>query len=689
MSERARVLGIIALASLPLLLLGGLNLWQGVSESQERVNAERVALARAAALTASQAVAADFRSLRIAAGALARQHASVADVRTDELVELLDRDSNLGQLILVGADGWNISASDGSLEPRSVNVEDRGYFQDARAQGSGISRAALPGRISGEPVVVLTTRLETSSGELAVLAGTLFLPGLGEDLRDHLAERGLSVLIVDAESQVILPRERDVTVALPSLRGRVYVERALAGSADSVVDRTPDGEDVLVAFAPIPGTPWALLVQQPASIAFAAARRDLVAGMGLLGLAALLAIAIGAYLGTRLSESYERERAARTATERYAAELQQVSAESEQRRRFLERLIVSAPIPIAITQGPRHQFLSVNPHYQLLKPGAQMVGRTMAEVFPELEPLGVVERLDQVYRTGRQFTAVDQSRTFAAPAGEERYFTIVYAPYDDAEGHTEGVLIIALETSDAVRTRLRAEREKDEFLSTASHELKTPLTAIALAAQMIERVTVRPPTPENEERLARSVRGMIRQVHRAGDLINDLLEVSRLQRGGHSLRREPVNLILLTEAAVERTVDLLTEESAHKVSIQVDTDTAVVLGDETRLDQMLTNLLSNAIKYSPEGGPVSVRLSRRDDTLELRVVDHGMGVAEDERDALFRPFSRAASARESSIEGTGLGLYITRQIVESHGGAIRHEPTPGGGATFIVELPAG
>ena len=187
----------------------------------------------------------------------------------------------------------------------------------------------------------------------------------------------------------------------------------------------------------------------------------------------------------------------------------------------------------------------------------------MAEVFPEVLEQGLIERLDHVFQTGREFTAVDQTRIFSTPHGAtgERYFTIVYAPYDDALGHPDGVLVIAVETTDAVRSRLRGEREKDEFLSTASHELKTPLTALTLAAQMIDRVLSRPNDHQDTERLRRSVRGMLRQVERAGNLINDLLEVSRLQRGGPNIRHQEVDLSDLVAAAVERCSDALPEDS--------------------------------------------------------------------------------------------------------------------------------
>jgi signal transduction histidine kinase len=688
MSERARVFSIIALASLPLLLLAAVNLWQSVGEALDRVSTERIALARAAALTAGQSINADLRSLRIAGQALSAQYSSGSEVEGTELGSLLDGESNLLQLILFDSAGWNLAAGEVDVPTRTLFVGDRDYFGDALEHRDAVSRVALVGRLSQQPTLLLATRVEFAHGPPSVLVGTISMQRLSEDLQAHLAERGVSIVMVDGDGHIILHPDVAAVQSATSLVGRTDVDAARRGERGSAVVREPDGQQILVSYAPVPGTAWALLIQQPVALALEAAWHDLTTGVALLVFAALIAIAIGVYLGTRLSESYERERAARTASEQYAAQLEVVTSENEQRRRFLERLIVSAPIPIAITQGPDHRVLSVNPRYQMLKPGTDMVGRTMAEVFPEVLERGLVERLDQVYQSGHEHTAIDQPRLFAGPKAsrDERYFTIVYAPYDDARGNTDGVLVIAVETTDAVRARLRVEREKDEFLSTASHELKTPLTALALAAQMVERVLSRPDGRSDSERLIRGVRGMLGQIDRANDLINDLLEVSRLQRRP-SIRRQQIDLNELVAAATERTSDALPEDSGHHVRLHLLQPSLIIAGDESRLDQVLTNLLSNAVKYSPEGGNVDITVNRTDGSAELRVVDHGMGIPDDEQHLLFLPFSRTNAARESSIDGTGLGLYITRQIVDAHAGSIRYEPTPGGGATFIVNLP--
>jgi signal transduction histidine kinase len=236
-----------------------------------------------------------------------------------------------------------------------------------------------------------------------------------------------------------------------------------------------------------------------------------------------------------------------------------------------------------------------------------------------------------------------------------------------------------------VVARRRAEREKDEMLSTASHELKTPLTSLGLAAQMIERMLER--GPMDEARLTRHLTTIRSQVARVTRLIGSLLDISRIESGRLGLNWEPVDLVFLARAAVVRERDALPEESTHQIALRAECPKVIAEGDESRLEQVIANLLSNAVKYSPAGGLVEVVVREDDGHAVVDVVDRGIGVPESERTVLFAPFSRTATAIEAGVEGTGLGLYISRRIVEAHGGSITLRETPGGGSTFRVTLP--
>ena len=342
---------------------------------------------------------------------------------------------------------------------------------------------------------------------------------------------------------------------------------------------------------------------------------------------------------------------------------------------------------IAILRGREYRHETFNAPYQALKPDTPMGGRGIAEVFPRVTADGLRTLFDRVYAGGKQAVLVDHAWEIDAEAdpGAPRYFTQVVARLDDEAGQPDAILSIMLETTDVVLARQRAEREKDELLSTASHELKTPLTSLGLAAQMIDRMIEY--GPMDAARLSRHVGTIRGQSDRLTRLIGSLLDVSRIETGRLALVWEPVDLVMLVRMAVARERDALPEETSHQIGLRVDGAPIVAEGDEARLEQVFANLLSNAVKYSPNGGLVEVVVRREERQAVLEVIDRGIGVPEEEREQLFVPFSRTTTAVDSGIEGTGLGLYISRRIVEAHGGAIELHETPGGGATFCVTLP--
>jgi PAS domain S-box-containing protein len=232
-----------------------------------------------------------------------------------------------------------------------------------------------------------------------------------------------------------------------------------------------------------------------------------------------------------------------------------------------------------------------------------------------------------------------------------------------------------------------AERVKDQWLSIASHELRTPITSLRGFAQLLERQVRRTEEAPNREALMGALATISQQTNRLTSLVNDLLDVSRIQLGRLELRRRPVDLGELTRTAVTRLAELDPEAGAR---LHMDLPDRPVPGvwDPDRLDQVLTNLLTNAIKYDPNGGPIEVRL--RDDEDQAAVIsvsDQGIGVPEAEMAALFLPFARAGNAARRGFGGIGLGLFISRDIVERHGGSIGVQSAEGRGTTVTVRLP--
>jgi PAS domain S-box-containing protein len=241
---------------------------------------------------------------------------------------------------------------------------------------------------------------------------------------------------------------------------------------------------------------------------------------------------------------------------------------------------------------------------------------------------------------------------------------------------------MAIDAARLYRRSREATQAREEFLSIASHELKTPLTSLKLHLQSVEREALRTrPGPESA-RITRLLRLSDRQLNRLREHIDNLLDVSRILTGRMVLSFGEVEL---TEVVGEVLAGLEEELERGHISIRFENEGPIHgRWDRPRIEQVVANLVGNAIKYG-EQRPVRVSVRVREERVWLVVQDHGPGVPVKDRERIFQVFERAV--RGTNISGFGLGLYVTRQIVLAHGGAIHVEDTQGGGATFIVELP--
>ena len=241
------------------------------------------------------------------------------------------------------------------------------------------------------------------------------------------------------------------------------------------------------------------------------------------------------------------------------------------------------------------------------------------------------------------------------------------------------------ETLNQMMTRLeRSFAALRRFTADASHELKTPLTVVRAG---VERAITRPDVPQ--ETLA-ALEETLQEVNRMTELLDSLLTLARADEGRAELHREPVDLRAIVAEAGE-TGDLLADHAGVAIEIRTPPQPLVLAVDRSRVRQLLLNLIENAVKYTPRGGNVSVQLGASDGEVRVTVADSGIGIAPGDLPHVFDRFWRADSARTRTGErpGAGLGLAISKWIVEAHGGAIEVQSRPGRGTTFTVTFPRG
>lgn len=232
------------------------------------------------------------------------------------------------------------------------------------------------------------------------------------------------------------------------------------------------------------------------------------------------------------------------------------------------------------------------------------------------------------------------------------------------------------QTRDAIRAR-------DEFLSLASHELRNPVAAISGTAQLIQRARLR--NQLDEATLNRYTSVIERTAAHLATLTEDLLDVGRLQQGRLPLRFADMDLAELVRGVVARQQS---RGADIPISLDIQAEACIIRADADRLEQVITNLLENAAKYSPHGGSIQVDVTADADSVSVAVRDYGIGFPPSAAERIFEPFGRAANATERNIPGLGLGLYISRQIVERHAGRLWAESLgEGRGTTFHVWLP--
>jgi PAS domain S-box-containing protein len=353
----------------------------------------------------------------------------------------------------------------------------------------------------------------------------------------------------------------------------------------------------------------------------------------------------------------------------------------------LRGLFEQAPGIMAVVRGPDHVFELTNQSYLQLIGHRQIIGKSVLEALPELAGQGFLELLDRVYTSGEPFVGhALPVRLQREPDGplDERYVDFVYQPIKDAGGAVSGIFV---EGSDVtarkqIEDELRAaNRQKDQFLAMLAHELRNPLAPIMTAAQLLKLGRLD----------ARGIAGasdiIVRQASHMTDLVNDLLDVSRVTRGLVTLEKEALDLNTVVAAAVEQVRPLI-DARRHTLALELTERPVPVTGDRTRLVQVISNILNNAAKYTAPGGRLTLSVVVEDGKVLVKVRDNGVGIAPEMLPYIFDLFTQAERTPDRSQGGLGIGLALVKSLVALHGGSVHADSRGlGQGSEFSICLP--
>jgi PAS domain S-box-containing protein len=605
-----------------------------------------------------------------------------------------------------------------------VDLASRPFYQASRRSLAPVWSDTFLSSLSGR----VAAALAVPSGARTVVA-ELSLQTMTKAVQDLSETQGNLIVVIDGRGRVIAHPDATLAARQENLSSIPLVRRGMAGGQEHG-DFAWAGVSYLGSIAPVGPTGWSVLVGQSKDVVY---RPLLRLGWALLGglLLSVLGSLLGAWWLSRQADRRYRQLLQAAESFVQATPLPQVDFDVEEfaqlwlnLRLLFEQIgqrdaetratrvqlqaVLDAATEVAIISTDAQGVITVfnrGASKMLGYPPDQVMGREAAVFHDELE---VRERARELSaQLGRH---IDGFETFVAVARQTGYevrdwtyvrsdggrlqVSLAVTAVRDGAGLVTGFLGVAVDQTSRIRAaaldvaRQAAEAAslaKTEFLSRVSHELRTPLNAMLGYAQLIEIDADSPLTVKQQ--------GRLKSVQQAGwhlvQLIEDVLDLSRIESGNLGVLDGPVDVQRVVDDALELVAPLL---SGRGLTLQLDpahagrAPTVLVWGDKTRLMQVMVNLLTNAIKYNKDQGRVSVLIhTSMPDHIRIEVSDTGRGMCESQLARIFEPFNRLGM-ESSGIEGTGIGLLITKRLIELMGGTLAVTSAPGQGSSFVVSL---
>jgi signal transduction histidine kinase len=569
-------------------------------------------------------------------------------------------------------DGMFVTAANGTLIaslPTAPELlgKDFGseYWRDqAAAAPTGVFVSAVHRRLSdNRPVTNIVAAVRAPDGTILGYFGvSVLVERIGRRLSTIEFSDRLVFEVLDQNGASLFANEFKPNPAISS----PAVSSELINEIRQVKSGHFERQGNLYSFTPIESTGWVALVEQPRALAYKPVH-DLLGRMTVLAAWLVVLTAVFAWLGSRF---YQRQLESKQRLEREVI--------------FNEKMLANMPGGIALVDPASRKFLHANDAFARMAErfGEVPDGRDITEVACDdvkIAPAGAVER---VLNFGTPFQLIEQP--LKDKTGVTHFMDINLLRLQGAKETVQGVLYLVEDKTRDVTLRqelIAANAAKDHFLAQLSHELRSPLTpVIAMVGELEAELPDSKPVTEALEVVRRNVELEAR-------LIDDLLDVTRISKGKLQLSFEPICVHQILQRAYEICRNEI-EAKNLEVIFRLRAAHANVHGDPARVQQVFWNLIKNSVKFTPERGRITIETTNpTPETIEVRIIDTGIGIEPHAIDKIFNAFEQGQSEITRRFGGLGLGLTISKTLIDAHGGHIRvQSPGKDQGTTFTVEL---
>ena len=567
-------------------------------------------------------------------------------------------------------DGMFLTSRDGRLiasipsSPTMVGKEsDSKLWRDEAATATGPVVSPVHPRLSDNRFVtdVVGAIRNSDKNIIGYLGVSVLVERIGRRLGAIQFPQQSACQVVDQSGRALFANDLRPNLGTSSSREALLPKEILAMKSGNL-----ERGGNLYSFTPVELTGWTVVVKQPKAVAYKP-RHDLLERMAVLSGWLILAISIFAWFGGKF---YQRQTEAAQRIEREVI--------------FNEKILANMPIGIAFVDPNSRRFLQANEAFTVmaqrlggLPARREVIGSTYDQV--KIAPEDAIER---VLSFGTPFQLVEQP--FQDEGGMTHFVNVTLLRLQAADQTIQGALYFVEDKTRDVTLRhelMSANAAKDQFLALLSHELRNPLSPVIAMVGELEAST--PPSAK----LRQALEVIRRNVELEARLIDDLLDVTRIAKGKLQLTLEVVDVNEVLRRAYEICREEVTAKSLE-TKFELDAEDAYVRGDPARLQQIFWNLIKNSVKFTPEKGRITISTANpRRDEIEIRISDTGIGIEPNKIDKIFNAFEQGQTSITRRFGGLGLGLAISKAMVDAHRGKIRVQSAgKDQGATFTVEL---